>query len=66
MENSETEYPEDQGIVLANQTQWTLSTLIVAMDRLLSETKAEDWSGQSAAECSSADQEFSPGESPLD
>lgn len=40
------EYPEHHGIILANQTQWTLSTLIAALDRLLSETEAKDWVGQ--------------------
>ena len=40
------EYPEHHGIILANQTQWTLSSLIIALDRLLSETEAKDWVGQ--------------------
>ena len=40
------EYPEHHGIILANQTQWTLSGLISALDRLLTETEAEDWTGQ--------------------
>jgi hypothetical protein len=34
------------GIVLAVQTSWTLSQLIHALDRLLSETEAETWVGQ--------------------
>ena len=40
------EYPEHHGIILANQTDWTLTTLLTALDRLLSETSAEDWIGQ--------------------
>ena len=40
------ECPEHHGIVLANQTQCTLSSLVAALDRLLSETEAEDWVGQ--------------------
>lgn len=40
------EYPEHHGIILANQNQWTLSALISALDRLLTETEAEDWIGQ--------------------
>ncbi len=39
-------YPRHGGIVLAAQTNWTLSTLIVALDRLLAETEAQDWVGQ--------------------
>jgi hypothetical protein len=38
--------PRDGGIVLAAQTSWTLSELIAALDRLLSETEAEEWIGQ--------------------
>ena len=34
------------GIILAAQTSWTLSDLVAALDRLLSETEAEDWIGQ--------------------
>lgn len=34
------------GIILANQRDWTLSSLIAALDRLLTETTAEDWPGQ--------------------
>lgn len=40
------EYPEHHGIVLANQKIWTLPALIAALDRLLSESEAEDWIGQ--------------------
>ena len=40
------EYPEHWGIILAHQTEWRLSSLISALDRLLSETNAESWPGQ--------------------
>jgi hypothetical protein len=40
------EYPEHGGIVLAHQRDWKLAGLITAVDRLLSETSAEDWPGQ--------------------
>ncbi len=39
-------YPRHGGIVLAAQAHWTLGALITALDRLLSETQAEDWPGQ--------------------
>lgn len=39
-------YPRHGGIILAAQASWTLSDLIAALDRLLSETEAEDWIGQ--------------------
>ena len=39
-------YPHHGGIILAAQSSWTLSSLIAALDRLLSETRAEDWVGQ--------------------
>ena len=39
-------YPEHSGIIFAAQNSWTLSTLIAALDRLLSETQAADWKGQ--------------------
>ena len=39
-------YPHHGGIILAAQSSWTLSGLIAALDRLLSETRAEDWVGQ--------------------
>jgi hypothetical protein len=39
-------YPSHGGVILAAQTSWTLSGLIVALDRLLSETQADDWVGQ--------------------
>lgn len=40
------QYPQHRGITLAAQSSWTLSSLIAALDRLLSETKAADWTGQ--------------------
>ena len=39
-------YPRHGGIILAAQRSWTLSDLIAALDRLLSETEASDWNGQ--------------------
>jgi hypothetical protein len=39
-------YPRHGGIILAVQRSWTLSDLITALDRLLSETEADDWAGQ--------------------
>ena len=39
-------YPHHGGLVLAAQQSWTLSSLIAALDRLLSETQAGDWPGQ--------------------
>jgi hypothetical protein len=39
-------YPQHGGIILAAQRSWTLSDLIAALDRLLSETEAKDWIGQ--------------------
>ena len=40
------QYPQHRGIILAAQNSWNLSDLIPALDRLLSETQAEDWTGQ--------------------
>lgn len=40
------QFQQHAGIVLAVQTSWTLSQLIHALDRLLSETHAEAWVGQ--------------------
>ena len=34
------------GIVLAAQSSWSLSALVPALDRMLSETSAGDWVGQ--------------------
>ncbi|MBU0493574.1 MAG: DUF5615 family PIN-like protein [Chloroflexi bacterium] len=39
-------YPHHGGLVLAAQASWTLPDLIAALDRLLTETDAADWSGQ--------------------
>jgi hypothetical protein len=39
-------YPRHGGIVLAAQASWTLSELIAALDRLLSKTETEKWTGQ--------------------
>ncbi len=33
-------------LVLAAQASWPLPELIVALDRLLSETEADEWTGQ--------------------
>jgi Domain of unknown function (DUF5615) len=39
-------YPHHGGLLLAAQRRWTLSQLIAALDRVLSETQAEEWRGQ--------------------
>lgn len=39
-------YSRHGGIVLAAQRQWTLSALIGALDRMLTETAADEWPGQ--------------------
>lgn len=39
-------YPRHAGIIVAVQRDWTLSSLILALDRLLTETEAEQWVGQ--------------------
>ena len=39
-------YPQHAGIVLAAQRSWTLSALIAALDRILTETSSEEWTGQ--------------------
>ena len=38
--------PRHSGIILAAQVGWTLSDLVAALDRLLTETEAEDWVGR--------------------
>jgi len=38
-------YPQHAGIVMAAQRSWTLSALIAALDRMLSETSSEEWIG---------------------
>ena len=40
------QYPRHGGIILAAQSSWTLSELIMALDYLLSETEAEGLIGQ--------------------
>ena len=40
------QYPQHGGVLLAAQRRWTLSPLITALDRVLSETTAADWPGQ--------------------
>jgi len=39
-------YPLHGGIVLAQQKDWMLASLIAAVDRMMIETNAEDWPGQ--------------------
>lgn len=39
-------YPRHAGIILAVQRDWTLSSLIPALERLLSATEAQEWIGQ--------------------
>jgi hypothetical protein len=39
-------HPQHRGIVLAHQRDWNLSSLTVSLDRLLSETEADEWIGQ--------------------
>lgn len=39
-------YPSHAGIVLAAQRSWTLLRLIVALDRFLSENRADDVAGK--------------------
>ena len=39
-------HPRHGGIILAAQASWTLSGLVAALDRLLTETDAEQWVGQ--------------------
>lgn len=36
-------YPAHGGIVLAHQRDWNLSSLIAAVDKMLTETSAEEW-----------------------
>lgn len=38
-------YPAHGGIILAHQREWTLATLIGALDSLLTQTSASDWPG---------------------
>lgn len=39
-------YPQHQGIILASQNSWTLSSLIASLDLALSQTDAQDLIGQ--------------------
>ncbi len=39
-------HPDHGGIVLAQQKDWNLPSLIAAVDRMLMETKAEEWMGR--------------------
>lgn len=39
-------HTEHKGLVLAARSSWTLSALIHALDRLLTETEANEWLGQ--------------------
>lgn len=39
-------YHEHYGIILAAQSSWTLSSLIAALSKMLSETEAEELQGQ--------------------
>lgn len=41
-------HPAHAGIVLAQQKDWSLSTLIAALDNMLTRTSAEEWVGQVA------------------
>ena len=41
-----TRYPKHAGIILAAQSSWSLSDLITALDRLLTETEAEELVGR--------------------
>jgi len=40
------QHPLHGGIILAAQSSWSLSGLIVSLDKLLSETDAEEWPGR--------------------
>ena len=39
-------YPNHHGIILAAQKSWSLSELIMALERLLESTEVSDWIGQ--------------------
>lgn len=39
-------FPQHAGIVLAAQRSWQLTSLITALDNLLTQTSAAEWSGQ--------------------
>jgi hypothetical protein len=38
-------YPAHGGIILAQQRDWALASLIIALDALLTQTEAADWPG---------------------
>lgn len=38
-------YPAHGGIVLAHQKEWSVASLIAALDKMLTETSAEEWPG---------------------
>lgn len=40
------QHPYHGGIILATQASWSLSTLIITLDNLLSETDTQDWLGR--------------------
>ncbi len=40
------QFPQHAGIVLAAQRSWQLISLIATLDNLLTQTSAEEWSGQ--------------------
>lgn len=40
------QYAHHGGMILANQRDWTLPSLIAALDRLLTQTDAATWPGQ--------------------
>ena len=41
-------HPAHGGIILAQQRDWTLSSLIAALDNMLTQTSAEEWMGRVA------------------
>lgn len=41
-----TRYSKHAGIILAAQSSWSLNDMIVALDKLLTETDAAEWVGQ--------------------
>jgi hypothetical protein len=40
------QYPDHHGLLLATQNRWSLSEMIDALDRMLSETDGDEWVGQ--------------------
>jgi hypothetical protein len=40
------DHPEHGGLILAAQTSWMISSLISALDKLLSDADADDWTGR--------------------